>query len=173
MILPLHGVNLEESGSGYGCKKRGEVHGGCLPFIPDAATSSVGLSVPSSLPRCPHFPQTQWTVVSTSTWTMVGNAARANNADLDWSSQSALAASRCSCPIVGLHVQMGMFCLSQECGYGEGSKAQCLPCQPRRFKDGWGHHGCKPCASCSLINRFEKSNCTATSNAVCGECFPG
>ncbi|XP_042336349.1 tumor necrosis factor receptor superfamily member 27 isoform X3 [Sceloporus undulatus] len=63
--------------------------------------------------------------------------------------------------------------LSEECGYGEGSNAQCVPCQPRRFKDGWGHHGCKPCASCSLINRVQKSNCSATSDAVCGECFPG
>ncbi|XP_066496305.1 tumor necrosis factor receptor superfamily member 27 [Tiliqua scincoides] len=63
--------------------------------------------------------------------------------------------------------------LSKECGYGEGNDAHCTPCQPRRFKDSWGHSGCKPCLSCRLINRVQRSNCTATSDAVCGECFPG
>ncbi|XP_034970062.2 tumor necrosis factor receptor superfamily member 27 [Zootoca vivipara] len=63
--------------------------------------------------------------------------------------------------------------LSKECGYGEGRDAQCISCQPRRFKDSWGHHGCKLCLSCSLINRIQKSNCTTTLDAVCGECFPG
>nr|XP_060612559.1 tumor necrosis factor receptor superfamily member 27 [Anolis sagrei ordinatus] len=63
--------------------------------------------------------------------------------------------------------------LSQECGFGEGINAQCVPCQPRRFKEGWAHQRCKPCASCSLINRLQRANCTATSNAACAECFPG
>ncbi|KAJ7310340.1 hypothetical protein JRQ81_007249 [Phrynocephalus forsythii] len=63
--------------------------------------------------------------------------------------------------------------LSKECGYGEGSQAQCVPCQPRRFKDRWGHHGCKPCLSCALINRIQMSNCTATTDAACGACVPG
>uniref|UniRef100_A0A674HZV8 Ectodysplasin A2 receptor n=1 Tax=Terrapene triunguis TaxID=2587831 RepID=A0A674HZV8_9SAUR len=63
--------------------------------------------------------------------------------------------------------------LSKECGYGEGRDAQCTACPPRRFKDSWGFHGCKTCLSCPLINRVQKSNCTATSNAACGECLPG
>ncbi|XP_061862685.1 tumor necrosis factor receptor superfamily member 27 isoform X2 [Colius striatus] len=63
--------------------------------------------------------------------------------------------------------------LSKDCGDGSGGDAQCVPCPPRKFKDSWGHHGCKPCLSCSLINRLQKSNCTATANAVCGECLPG
>nr|XP_020640065.1 tumor necrosis factor receptor superfamily member 27 isoform X1 [Pogona vitticeps]XP_020640066.1 tumor necrosis factor receptor superfamily member 27 isoform X1 [Pogona vitticeps]XP_020640067.1 tumor necrosis factor receptor superfamily member 27 isoform X1 [Pogona vitticeps]XP_020640068.1 tumor necrosis factor receptor superfamily member 27 isoform X1 [Pogona vitticeps] len=63
--------------------------------------------------------------------------------------------------------------LSKECGYGEGSQAQCVPCHPRRFKAQWGHHGCKPCLWCALINRTQKSNCTATTDAACGECLPG
>ncbi|XP_074864194.1 tumor necrosis factor receptor superfamily member 27 isoform X2 [Carettochelys insculpta] len=63
--------------------------------------------------------------------------------------------------------------LSKECGYGEGRDALCIACPPRRFKDSWGYHGCKPCLSCPLINRVQKSNCTATSNAACGECLPG
>ncbi|XP_044293817.1 tumor necrosis factor receptor superfamily member 27 isoform X1 [Varanus komodoensis] len=63
--------------------------------------------------------------------------------------------------------------LSKECGYGEGGSAQCAPCHPRRFKEAWGPHGCRPCLSCSLINRVPKSNCSATSDATCGECLPG
>ncbi|NWR66126.1 TNR27 factor, partial [Bucorvus abyssinicus] len=63
--------------------------------------------------------------------------------------------------------------LSKDCGDGSGGDAQCVPCPPRKFKDSWGHHGCKPCLSCTLINRIQKSNCTATTNAVCGECLPG
>ncbi|KFV06582.1 Tumor necrosis factor receptor superfamily member 27, partial [Pterocles gutturalis] len=63
--------------------------------------------------------------------------------------------------------------LSKDCGDGGGEDAQCVPCPPRKFKDCWGHHGCKPCLSCPLINRVQKSNCTATTNAVCGECLPG
>lgn len=61
----------------------------------------------------------------------------------------------------------------QDCGDGSGGDAQCVACPPRKFKDSWGHHGCKPCLSCSLINRVQKSNCTATTNAICGECLPG
>ncbi|NXV15807.1 TNR27 factor, partial [Cepphus grylle] len=63
--------------------------------------------------------------------------------------------------------------LSKDCGDGIGGDAQCVACPPRKFKDSWGHHGCKPCLSCTLINRIQKSNCTATTNAVCGECLPG
>ncbi|NXO03348.1 TNR27 factor, partial [Rhinopomastus cyanomelas] len=63
--------------------------------------------------------------------------------------------------------------LSKDCGDGGGGDARCIPCPPRKFKDSWGHHGCKSCLSCTLINRIQKSNCTATTNAVCGECLPG
>ncbi|NXF32160.1 TNR27 factor, partial [Nyctibius bracteatus] len=63
--------------------------------------------------------------------------------------------------------------LSKDCGNGSGGDAQCVACPPRKFKDSWGHHGCKPCLSCALINHVQKSNCTATTNAVCGECLPG
>ncbi|NXM75704.1 TNR27 factor, partial [Serilophus lunatus] len=63
--------------------------------------------------------------------------------------------------------------LSKDCGDGGGGDAQCVACPPRKFKDRWGPHGCKPCLSCALINRLQKSNCTATTDAVCGECLPG
>ncbi|NXS49856.1 TNR27 factor, partial [Balaeniceps rex] len=63
--------------------------------------------------------------------------------------------------------------LSKDCGDGSGGDAQCVACPPRKFKDSWGHHSCKPCLSCALINRVQKSNCTATTNAVCRECLPG
>ncbi|XP_030066429.1 tumor necrosis factor receptor superfamily member 27 [Microcaecilia unicolor] len=63
--------------------------------------------------------------------------------------------------------------LSKECGYGEGGDGQCMACQVHRFKNDWGHHRCKTCLSCALINRVQKSNCTAVANAVCGTCLPG
>ncbi|XP_072483043.1 tumor necrosis factor receptor superfamily member 27 isoform X2 [Notamacropus eugenii] len=62
--------------------------------------------------------------------------------------------------------------LSKECGYGEGGDAFCTPCPPRRYKSGWGHHSCQACLTCSVINRVQKVNCTATSNGVCGDCLP-
>ncbi|XP_063285806.1 tumor necrosis factor receptor superfamily member 19 [Pelobates fuscus] len=63
--------------------------------------------------------------------------------------------------------------LSKECGFGYGEDAQCLPCRPNRFKEDWGFPKCKPCLDCATINRYQKSNCTPTSNAVCGDCLPG
>ncbi|XP_037264404.1 tumor necrosis factor receptor superfamily member 27 isoform X1 [Falco biarmicus] len=63
--------------------------------------------------------------------------------------------------------------LSKDCADSGGGDVQCVACPPRKFKDSWGHHGCKPCLSCALINRIQKSNCTSTTNAVCGECLPG
>nr|XP_014340791.1 PREDICTED: tumor necrosis factor receptor superfamily member 19 [Latimeria chalumnae] len=63
--------------------------------------------------------------------------------------------------------------LSKECGFGYGEDAQCVICRPNRFKEDWGFQKCKPCLVCALVNRFLKANCTATSNAVCGDCLPG
>ncbi|XP_066570819.1 tumor necrosis factor receptor superfamily member 27 isoform X2 [Amia ocellicauda] len=63
--------------------------------------------------------------------------------------------------------------LSEDCGYSSGEEALCVNCRPRWYKDDWGHHGCKVCQSCKLVNRHQTSNCTGSSNAVCGECLPG
>ncbi|KAM4702217.1 tumor necrosis factor receptor superfamily member 19 [Discoglossus pictus] len=63
--------------------------------------------------------------------------------------------------------------LSKECGFGYGEDAQCLPCRPNRFKEDWGFQKCKTCLDCAIANRFQKANCTAISNAVCGDCLPG
>ncbi|KAL2096564.1 hypothetical protein ACEWY4_008712 [Coilia grayii] len=63
--------------------------------------------------------------------------------------------------------------LSKECGFGYGEDAQCVPCRLSRFKEERGLHKCKPCLDCALINRFQTGNCSATSNAVCGDCLPG
>lgn len=60
----------------------------------------------------------------------------------------------------------------QDCGYGEGGDAYCTACPPRRYKSSWGHHRCQSCITCAVINRVQKVNCTATSNAVCGDCLP-
>ncbi|XP_067580757.1 tumor necrosis factor receptor superfamily member 27 isoform X1 [Pseudorca crassidens] len=62
--------------------------------------------------------------------------------------------------------------LSKDCGYGEGGDAYCAACPPRRYKSSWGHHRCHTCITCAVINRIQKENCTATSNAVCGDCLP-
>uniref|UniRef100_A0A452HMK9 TNFR-Cys domain-containing protein n=1 Tax=Gopherus agassizii TaxID=38772 RepID=A0A452HMK9_9SAUR len=63
--------------------------------------------------------------------------------------------------------------LSKECGFGYGEDAQCMTCRLNRFKEDWGFQKCKLCLDCAVVNRFQKSNCSATSNAVCGDCLPG
>ncbi|XP_016137678.1 tumor necrosis factor receptor superfamily member 19-like [Sinocyclocheilus grahami] len=63
--------------------------------------------------------------------------------------------------------------LSKECGFGYGEDAQCVPCRASRFKEDRSLQKCKPCLDCSLLNRFQKGNCSTTSNAVCGACLPG
>ncbi|XP_024275991.1 uncharacterized protein LOC112250246 [Oncorhynchus tshawytscha] len=63
--------------------------------------------------------------------------------------------------------------LSEDCGYGSGWSASCIPCSVKTYKEGWGYHNCKFCQSCKRINRHQKSLCTSKSNAICGECLPG
>ncbi|XP_068173369.1 tumor necrosis factor receptor superfamily member 19 isoform X2 [Antennarius striatus] len=63
--------------------------------------------------------------------------------------------------------------LSKECGFGYGENARCVPCRTSRFKEDRSLQKCKPCLDCGLINRFQKGNCSTTSNAVCGDCLPG
>ncbi|KAM8853525.1 tumor necrosis factor receptor superfamily member 19-like [Synchiropus picturatus] len=63
--------------------------------------------------------------------------------------------------------------LSKECGFGYGEDARCVPCRTSRFKEDRSRQKCKPCLDCGLLNRFQKGNCSTTSNAVCGECLPG
>ncbi|XP_030056171.1 tumor necrosis factor receptor superfamily member 19 [Microcaecilia unicolor] len=63
--------------------------------------------------------------------------------------------------------------LSKECGFGYGEDAECMTCRLNRFKEDWGFQKCKACLDCALVNRFQKANCSATNNAVCGDCLPG
>ncbi|XP_038618006.1 tumor necrosis factor receptor superfamily member 19 [Tachyglossus aculeatus] len=63
--------------------------------------------------------------------------------------------------------------LSKECGFGYGEDAHCMACRPNRFKEDRGFQKCKPCLDCAMVNRFQKANCSVTSNAVCGDCLPG
>ncbi|XP_005990883.1 tumor necrosis factor receptor superfamily member 27 [Latimeria chalumnae] len=63
--------------------------------------------------------------------------------------------------------------LSKDCGYGDGGDDHCMNCRPRRYKESWGSHRCKPCLSCALLNRVQTSKCTGTSNSGCGECLQG
>lgn len=48
-----------------------------------------------------------------------------------------------------------------------------MPCRSSRFKEDRSLQKCKPCLDCGLINRFQKGNCSTTSNALCGDCLPG
>ncbi|XP_046876318.1 tumor necrosis factor receptor superfamily member 19-like isoform X1 [Hypomesus transpacificus] len=63
--------------------------------------------------------------------------------------------------------------LSTECGFGFGEGARCVPCRPGRFKDNSGVQKCKPCLACGRASRLQTSNCSATINAVCGDCLSG
>ncbi|KAJ8266646.1 hypothetical protein GJAV_G00133000 [Gymnothorax javanicus] len=63
--------------------------------------------------------------------------------------------------------------LSEECGFGYGQEARCIPCRLGRFKEDRGMQKCKACLDCSHINRFQKTNCSATANTACGACLPG
>uniref|UniRef100_A0A8C2NWW3 TNFR-Cys domain-containing protein n=1 Tax=Capra hircus TaxID=9925 RepID=A0A8C2NWW3_CAPHI len=65
------------------------------------------------------------------------------------------------------------FSTLKECGFGYGEDAQCVKCRPHRFKEDWGSQKCKPCLDCALLSRFQKANCSATGDAVCGDCLPG
>ncbi|XP_010893744.2 tumor necrosis factor receptor superfamily member 27 [Esox lucius] len=63
--------------------------------------------------------------------------------------------------------------LSEDCGYGSGWSAYCIPCSVKTYKESRNSHNCKFCQSCKHINRHQKSPCTSKKNAVCGECLPG
>ncbi|XP_035289818.1 tumor necrosis factor receptor superfamily member 19-like [Anguilla anguilla] len=63
--------------------------------------------------------------------------------------------------------------LSEECGFGYGQEARCVPCRPGRFKEDRGAQKCKACLDCGHVNRFQKANCSAAANAACGACLPG
>uniref|UniRef100_A0A674DZU8 Tumor necrosis factor receptor superfamily, member 19 n=2 Tax=Salmo trutta TaxID=8032 RepID=A0A674DZU8_SALTR len=63
--------------------------------------------------------------------------------------------------------------LSKECGFGYGEDARCVSCRSNRYKEDRSLQKCKPCLDCGLNNRFQKGNCSTTSNAVCGDCLPG
>uniref|UniRef100_G1PT74 Ectodysplasin A2 receptor n=1 Tax=Myotis lucifugus TaxID=59463 RepID=G1PT74_MYOLU len=78
----------------------------------------------------------------------------------------------CTIPTCPIADPLSKFLYSNDCGYGEGGDAYCTACPPRRYKSSWGHHRCHICITCAVINRVQKDNCTATSNAVCGDCLP-
>lgn len=63
--------------------------------------------------------------------------------------------------------------LSQECGFGYGEDAECVPCRSSRFKEDRSLQKCKPCLDCALLHRLQKDNCSSVSNAQCGDCLPG
>ncbi|CAM9168703.1 unnamed protein product [Lampetra planeri] len=63
--------------------------------------------------------------------------------------------------------------LSEDCGFGDGGRAVCVPCEERTFSTGTDVDPCRRCTQCNLLNRLEDKACTSSSDAVCGQCLPG
>ncbi|CAK6964669.1 tumor necrosis factor receptor superfamily member EDAR-like [Scomber scombrus] len=73
-----------------------------------------------------------------------------------------------SCPVCGPGEQ-----LSEDCGFGDGGEGVCMVCKEGRFSTDTDVTPCKRCTQCNLLNRLEKTKCSSTSDALCGQCLPG
>ncbi|XP_068596781.1 tumor necrosis factor receptor superfamily member EDAR-like [Brachionichthys hirsutus] len=63
--------------------------------------------------------------------------------------------------------------LSEDCGFGDGAAAVCIPCEDGRFSADTGVGPCMRCTQCNLLNRLENTRCSSTRDARCGQCIPG
>ncbi|XP_040903633.1 tumor necrosis factor receptor superfamily member EDAR-like [Toxotes jaculatrix] len=73
-----------------------------------------------------------------------------------------------ACPVCGPGEQ-----LSEDCGFGDGGEGVCMPCEEGKFSSETGVALCRRCTQCSLLNRLEKTACSSTSDALCGQCLAG
>ncbi|KAM7389249.1 hypothetical protein PAMP_023239 [Pampus punctatissimus] len=73
-----------------------------------------------------------------------------------------------SCTVCGPGKQ-----LSEDCGFGDGKGGVCVVCKEGRFSTDTDVAPCKRCTQCNLLNRLEKTTCSPTSDALCGQCLPG
>ncbi|KAE8285728.1 Tumor necrosis factor receptor superfamily member 19 TRADE Toxicity and JNK inducer Precursor [Larimichthys crocea] len=73
-----------------------------------------------------------------------------------------------SCPVCGPGEQ-----LSEDCGFGDGGEGVCILCGRGKFSTETGVAPCMRCTQCNLLNRLERSGCSSTRDARCGQCFPG
>lgn len=60
----------------------------------------------------------------------------------------------------------------QDCGFGDGGDGVCMVCKEGRFSTDTDVTPCKRCTQCNLLNRLEKTKCSSTSDALCGQCLP-
>uniref|UniRef100_A0A3B4YCZ2 TNFR-Cys domain-containing protein n=1 Tax=Seriola lalandi dorsalis TaxID=1841481 RepID=A0A3B4YCZ2_SERLL len=63
--------------------------------------------------------------------------------------------------------------LSQDCGFGDGGEGVCILCEEGKFSSNTGVDPCRRCTQCNLLNRLEKTACSLTNDALCGQCLPG
>ncbi|KAK5896863.1 hypothetical protein CesoFtcFv8_009981 [Champsocephalus esox] len=73
-----------------------------------------------------------------------------------------------ACPVCGPGEQ-----LSGDCGFGDGGEGVCILCEEGKFSADTGVAPCMRCTQCNLLNRLQKTACSSTSNAQCGQCRPG
>ncbi|KAJ4946011.1 hypothetical protein JOQ06_023689 [Pogonophryne albipinna] len=73
-----------------------------------------------------------------------------------------------ACPVCGPGEQ-----LSGDCGFGDGGEGVCILCEEGKFSADTGVAPCMRCTQCKLLNRLQKTACSSTSNAQCGQCRPG
>uniref|UniRef100_A0A4W6EBC6 TNFR-Cys domain-containing protein n=1 Tax=Lates calcarifer TaxID=8187 RepID=A0A4W6EBC6_LATCA len=73
-----------------------------------------------------------------------------------------------ACPVCGPGEQ-----LSEDCGFGDGGEGVCMLCEGGRFSPDTSVAPCRRCTQCNLLNRLEKTACSLTSDALCGQCLPG
>ncbi|CAJ1058845.1 tumor necrosis factor receptor superfamily member 19 [Xyrichtys novacula] len=73
-----------------------------------------------------------------------------------------------ACPVCGPGEQ-----LSEDCGFGDAGQGVCILCEEGRFSADTSVAPCMRCIQCNLLNRLEKSACSPSSDAQCGQCLPG
>uniref|UniRef100_A0A3B4YX93 TNFR-Cys domain-containing protein n=1 Tax=Seriola lalandi dorsalis TaxID=1841481 RepID=A0A3B4YX93_SERLL len=69
-----------------------------------------------------------------------------------------------ACPVCGPGEQ-----LSQDCGFGDGGEGVCILCEEGKFSSNTGVDPCRRCTQCNLLNRLEKTACSLTNDALCGQ----
>uniref|UniRef100_A0A672YPA2 TNFR-Cys domain-containing protein n=1 Tax=Sphaeramia orbicularis TaxID=375764 RepID=A0A672YPA2_9TELE len=61
----------------------------------------------------------------------------------------------------------------QDCGFGDGGEGICIMCEQGTFSSDTSVAPCTRCTQCNLLNRLQKTGCSSTTDALCGQCLPG
>ncbi|XP_030001540.1 tumor necrosis factor receptor superfamily member EDAR-like [Sphaeramia orbicularis] len=73
-----------------------------------------------------------------------------------------------ACPVCGPGEQ-----LTEDCGFGDGGEGICIMCEQGTFSSDTSVAPCTRCTQCNLLNRLQKTGCSSTTDALCGQCLPG